>query len=224
VTLSGALLHDDEFLSSFEYNPERKAYAREIKLITNRWLCVPDDDKNDTICYDLNSFKFTKRAKESMFFGEGGLSYDAFTSLQEASIAHELEALTGLPPTEPTERQGYPTKCIKCGQDTVQGEMTVAAVGGYSSIGLGRAACFNCMIRYSLTDKRWECMKPTACENCYRCSAEVQAPDYSCTESHAPESQYSFNTPSVEEKKLAKAKNKQIYIELRCKKKAVKGV
>jgi len=216
VSLSGVTMDQDSIESSFVFDTKRKCKlefnALPELVYLNRWLCIPD--AKNILCYDMNSFKASAGQEENDM--ESGFTYDALTLPLTANIKAELESLSGVPSLEPTERDGYPTKCIKCGGDTVQGAMFTKNriySGSYESIGLGRAACFDCMIRYSKTDKRWECMKPAA-QSGVRCSAKVPSPLYCCSEPHVPDSQYKFRSMGAAERKLAKASNEQLTINL----------
>lgn len=63
------------------------------------------------------------------------------------SILQQKEAAGEIPNYDITRRNGYPIKCIKCGQDTLQFSFSV--FGEYRfSFGLGQSVCPNyCSIR-----------------------------------------------------------------------------
>lgn len=213
VTLSGALMDEDKVKSNIVFRSRRKCDLRfdpPLLVHLNRWLCIPDSNKNDTLCYDMNSFKTSSEPEE----GSGNrmksiLTYDAVTLPSTANLTAELEALAAdVPSPEPTERGGYPTKCIKCGGDTVQGLMIWPEEDILT--GLGRAVCYNCMIRFSLTEQVWECTKPTA-NTIGRCSKEVHGPHYCCSKRHAP---YHFQPATEEQKEKARENNQQLRIDL----------
>jgi hypothetical protein len=76
---------------------------------------------------------------------------------------------------------------------------------------LGKAACPNCTIRYSRSEKWWECWKPQEPTG-HCCSEEVEGPNYCCEKKHLPESWYKIREHGTLES--AKGINKQLEISL----------
>lgn len=65
----------------------------------------------------------------------------------------------------------YKDNCIMCDRLTYVAECTEKEEFGFSHLGLGHSYCDECKVRYSKTDKKWQCCKLDA--NAHFCSGEV---------------------------------------------------
>ena len=154
----------------------------EADIIGDRWLRF--QDKKTTVCYDLSSFSKTSNNKQVRFdraeLASGSSETEIVAALREIAPSHEM-----------TEREGYPVRCI-CGNATSVGTMSMNSKPGSTVWSyLGRAVCVDCMIRYSVFQKRWECFKAVLRSDnneINRCSAEVKAPEYCCGADHVTHS------------------------------------
>jgi len=183
-TLKGVILKEDELQSKFEIQTQIN-YPNLNGLHLGRWMCIRRNhrkDNEDTICYDLKSFRSNEskdliydRVVVSAAGGGAGDNKDEAS----ADLIATLESLEDVPSFDRTDRDGYPVKCIKCGQETVEGSFSHDSC----SIYLGKAVCVHCSIRYSISNDKWECFLADPTFN--RCSCHVEAPNYKCTAPHA---------------------------------------
>lgn len=79
---------------------------------------------------------------------------------------------------------GYPNNCIQCGELTFKANYSYAfGKYSYSHMGLGKAYCHNCQIRFSKTDQKWVCCKIINTDN-YMCNNTVTK-DNMCNLDHS---------------------------------------
>jgi hypothetical protein len=187
-SVGGAKLHivrlkEDQVFSTHELHDELAAQM--IINCHNRWISVYYRDLK-IISFDITSFRSSSIEKKKTIL------YDAVI-LPETAKDTLIETLSSLstPCYDHTERdQGYPMKCIKCRGNTVRG----CNVKDYSTVlSLGKSFCTTCMIRYSETNKYWQCAKPAKSGPFpgYCCWEKVEGPNnYFCDKEHLTESEY----------------------------------
>ena len=127
----------------------KDADVRDSVVVCNRWLCLKcyySTDQSEYFCIDLTSFRTTN--EEST-----GLAYDRVFIPPNMDLAPVLGSLDGVPSYDfSTRKGGYPSRCIKCSEPTVEGWIQP----GNSPLGSG-ACGSQCRIRYSARRKKWLC-------------------------------------------------------------------
>lgn len=122
--------------------------------------CLKIMSEPDDICIDLGSV----RVEESI------ISYDQY------DFDFEKEPII---PEEQEYSDGYPLNCIKCGSRTLEMELWMKS----TLTNLGKAFCKNCFIRFSRTDKQWQCSKlHTSFELCRNPVFSIN--DFHCSDNH----------------------------------------
>ena len=157
------LSYDDILIAKHHYfediKPERK-FSNETKVLNERFLHVKTNETN--YLFDMGSTRLEKR--ENKYITKSIFNLNKPDKIKK--IKEEIK--------EEEYNDGYPNNCIHCGQ------ITTFAIYSYhndnyccsSSMGLGRGYCHDCKIRYSKTDKKWECCKLLP-ETNYMCANTV---------------------------------------------------
>jgi hypothetical protein len=175
-----ARLEDDKLPAVRDLYGE--SWSSTILHCYDRWLSLLNKCEDKIISFDLTSFRCSASKKDKDVF------YDAVTFPRTGveTLVKKLSSLS-TPNYEPTERDGYPIKCIKCN--------AVASIGKHfeqsSAINLGRSFCATCMINFEFYRKQWECAKPSAAENRRKCDSIIEETNYYCCDKdHLCESEY----------------------------------
>ena len=230
LRLSGVIFNEDHYSNEdpvkfkFELISDHKIglfHGRDsIKVLSNRWLVVYTNSEKDkkAICFDLESFRLKQDDKghTDVLYDEMVINLDKNVNDIDAECVKFIDSLSNeVPSYAKTHRNGYPMKCVKCGKDTIAGTLRY---NGNTTIGLGLGACDKCLIRYSITNERWECFKVIESTNEWstqeRCDQKVEPPDYCCPgqEEHfeldgEPYQQHPYSQPHCFFR-VAKEKNK----------------
>lgn len=214
-----ALLKEDTIQATFSFDTSASDNWHSLfDMHLGRWLCscdFYDDRRMDYFCFDLKSFRAVPNLADSSMTD---LLYDRFSVFPapgeeyvKIDIAAALSALNS-PSYEPTERDGYPVNCIKCGDRTVSAEIYW---DNDSTSHLGRAVCIKCCIRFSKSNERWKCFrvvdKVSTCDNlpftcCDRALTDTR---YYCSAAHSLKAQYSGREIESE---VTGGKNRQVSV------------
>jgi hypothetical protein len=180
VTMHVVRLKHDQLLSVHELHSE--SWSSTILHCYDRWLSHLNKDTDKIISFDLTSFRCSASETDKDVFYDAG----TFPVTGVETLVEKLSSLS-TPNYEPTERDGYPIKCIKCN--------AVTSIGYYidqtSEIYLGRSFCATCMINFEFYRKQWECAKPSAEEDRDKCDSIIEEGKYYCCDKdHLCESEY----------------------------------
>lgn len=177
-SLQGLLLGETDFVEpcNFEMKTESSRTCDWPLCYGNRWVRL------GTSFVDLLSIR--SESKKPIVDMVDVLAETALDDLPMILDSYALPVSSYLP----KERNGYPCYCIKCGRATYTGAYTFrdSADGGTTHCGLGHAACSECWIRYSRSDKRWECFQVSLRRDFerYICGHTVDSPHFVCSQPH----------------------------------------
>lgn len=149
------LSYDDFVIAKHHFYFENIKNINEIKTINNRFLCV-----NNHI-FDMGSTRFEKRKIQPIITNIFSSKISEEDNLIINSyVVSNLELQNNIKEEEKYD-DGYPNTCIECNKVTF-----IAKYNYYNNvykcdclIGLGNGYCHDCKIRYSNTNKNYECCR-----------------------------------------------------------------
>jgi hypothetical protein len=152
--------YDDIFIGSHQdFTKIRSDYYCNNYKILNRMLILPDKKTKNIYGVDLASVKITEseNQKRNGYKKNKIMSYDIYEV--SSSLLDEFISNSSNFPEE-SYGDSYPNICPKCNNST-----NIASVhyNTHVSMYLGKGYCHNCEIRYSFTDKSWNCCKQILC-------------------------------------------------------------
>ena len=180
-----------------------KNYLSRSLLIENRWICFESHHKTDEdiVCFDVTSIELNKP--------EELIKYDivSFQNQRIENLNNFFVSLSNQTKVyDRINRSGYPSRCIKCKQNTVIASMQYnQCIGTSSLVSLGGSVCINCRIRFSKSEKIWKCIDTVGTETLDEeiCSKIVENQSLVCLENHLKR--------EIENKLLIILKDKPVY-------------
>ncbi len=186
------LSYDDEIIENEHYYFEKIKSLFSSKnsknVIKNRFINIETDEGN--YLFDIESLRVEKN-QETTIFNTTMKNVDKFiiTSYKlsnEEIVKFNNNKLEKFYDDYDNYNDGYPTYCIHCNEVTAKANFTckIKDLSFRTSYeGLGNSYCHNCKIRYSKTNKIWQCCKIKKNNESF-CSCEVKK-DKMCTEEHS---------------------------------------
>jgi hypothetical protein len=140
----------DKFIGSYkDYTNIKSDYFCKNNKIENQMLILLDDKTKKYYGFDLASVKITE-----FNYDKDKINYDIYEI--EYDLLDEFIIKSKDFPVEPYGID-YPKNCSKCNNLTSIANLYKNKKHGFSFVNLGSGYCYDCQIRYSLTDKAWLC-------------------------------------------------------------------